>query len=421
MMQPIDWIQRAHHVLPGGGFGNFEPSACIDRAVGSRLWDVNGHEFIDLLIGSGPMILGHGHPEVLEAVQSQLGKGMTFFANNPLGIELAEVICDAVECAELVRFLSTGGEADMYAIRLARAFTGRNKMIKFEGGYHGMSADAQMSLAPEKPVDYPTAVPDSAGIPAAVRKDILIAPFNNPDVVSSIIETHADDIAGLIVEPMQRIVPPECGFLQFLRQICDRHGIVLIFDEVVTGFRLAYGGAQEVYGVVPDLCTLGKIMGGGFALSAVAGRRDIMAHFDRNKVGSDGFLMQIGTLSGNPVAAIAGLKTLDILRRPGQYEKLNHTGSVIQQLLSDPLHELGIAHQISGVPTLFEVVFIDQPVRNYRDTIAGNADRSTQYQRELRRQGLFKSPSKLYISLALTDDDLNQIGDAARQAARALV
>ncbi len=420
-MKQSEWIKRAHNVLPAGGFGNFESGVVIRQAQGSRLWDADDHEYIDLLIGSGPMVLGHGHPEILDTVRTQLDKGMTFFANNPAGIELAEKICEAVKCAQLVRFLCTGGEADMYAIRLARAFTGKNKIVKFEGGYHGMSAEAQMSLAPEKPVNFPNAVPDSAGIPAAVRKEILIAPFNGLDVTSAVIETHADEIAGVIVEPLQRIIPPQPGFLASLRELCDRHGIVLIFDEIVTGFRLAYGGAQQYYDVVPDLCTLGKIIGGGFALSAVAGRADIMSHFDKNKVGQDGFLMQVGTLSGNPVAAVAGLKTLEILQRSGQYDKWNQEGSKIQQLVSEPLTELGIAHQIVGEPSLFEIVFTDRLVNNYRDSISGDHALATQYQQALRKQGIFKSPNKLYVSLALSDSDIDGIGEAARYAAKSLV
>ncbi len=283
-----------------------------------------------------------------------------------------------------------------------------------------MSAEAQMSLAPERPIEYPKAVPDSAGIPAAVRNNILIAPFNDVEVTRSIIEKHANEIAGLIVEPLQRIVPPQPGFLQFLREICDKFGIVLIFDEIVTGFRLAYGGAQEIFGITPDLCTLGKIIGGGFALSAITGRSEIMTHFDKNRVGSTGFLMQVGTLSGNPVAAVAGLKTLEILRCPGQFDRLQNTGRRIQRMLSEPLTELGIAHQIVGVPALFDLLFTDQPVCNYWDTVTGEATLAAQYNWELRKRGIFKSPVKLYVSLALTDDDLSQIGDAARQAAKSL-
>ena len=262
------------------------------------------------------MVLGHGHPEVLEVVQEQVAKGMTFFANNARGIELAEEICDTMACADQLRYVSTGGEADMYAIRLARAYSGRDKILKFEGGYHGMSAESLMSLAPDILQNFPLAVPDSAGIPEAIRDNMLIAPFNDADFMRQLIAEYADQIAAVIVEPLQRLIPPAPGFLEALREETEKHGIVLIFDEVVTGFRLAYGGAQEKYGVTPDLCTLGKVIGGGFPLAAIAGKEPIMAHFDKAKVGKEGFTFQVGTLSGNPVAAAAGLKTLEILRRP---------------------------------------------------------------------------------------------------------
>ena len=239
-----DWIARARAVLPAGGFGNFDPGIIIREGRGSRVWDEDGNEYVDYLIGSGPMLLGHGHPEVLDAVHEQLGKGMTFFANNTKGIELAEVICDAMACGEMLRYVSSGGEADMYAMRLARAYTGRDKIMKFEGGYHGMSAEAQMSLAPTKLANFPTAVPDSAGIPQSVRDGMLIAPFNDIDFARSLISEHGDDIAAIIVEPLQRIVPPAPGFREALREDCSKHGIVLIVDEIVTGVRLAYGGAQ---------------------------------------------------------------------------------------------------------------------------------------------------------------------------------
>ena len=201
------------------------------------------------------MLVGHSHPEVLEVVLEQLPKGMTFFANNSSGVELAHAICEAVPCCQQVRFVTSGGEADMYALRLSRAYTGKNKILKFEGGYHGMSAEAQMSLAPTREVNFPTAVPDSAGIPASVSEDILIAPFNDLQAVETLIMEH-NDIAAIIVEPLQRIIPPEVGFLEGLRALCDNYNILLIFDEIVTGFRLAYGGAQERYNVITDICTL---------------------------------------------------------------------------------------------------------------------------------------------------------------------
>jgi Glutamate-1-semialdehyde aminotransferase len=245
MPTQTDWIARAREVLPAGGFGNFDPGVVIREGRGARVWDEDGNAFVDLLIGSGPMLVGHSHPEVLEAVFAQLPKGQTFFANNALGIELAEMIAAAVPCAERVRFVSTGGEADMFAMRLARAATGRDKIVKFEGGYHGMSAEAQMSLAPSRLANFPEAVPDSAGIPESVRRDVLVAPFNDAAFLESLLAEHGPGIAAIIVEPLQRIVPPEPGFLEALRALCDRHGIVLIFDEVVTGFRLAWGGAQR--------------------------------------------------------------------------------------------------------------------------------------------------------------------------------
>ena len=303
--------------LPAAGFGNFDPGVVVREGKGARVWDEDGREYVDYLIGSGPMLLGHGHPEVIEAATEQLGKGMTFFANNARGIELAEEICSAVACAEQVRYVSTGGEADMYAMRLGRAHTGRDKILKFEGGYHGMSAEALMSLSPQRLENYPNAVPDSAGIPDSVRNEMIICPFNDAQTARQLMSEYGEELACVIVEPLQRLIPPEPGFLEALREETEKRGIVLIFDEVVTGFRLAYGGAQEKYGVVPDLCTMGKIIGGGFPLAAVGGKTEIMQHFDKAKVGAEGFTFQHGTLSGNPVASVAGLKTLEILRRAG--------------------------------------------------------------------------------------------------------
>lgn len=420
MTNQAAWTQRAEQVLPAAGFGNFDSSVIIKEGRGSHVWDENGKRYIDYLIGSGPMLIGHGHPEVIDVVKEQLDKGMTFFANNAAGIELAEAISDAVPCAEQVRYVTSGGEADMYALRLARAFTGRNKILKFEGGYHGMSAEAQMSLAPTIQANYPTAVPDSAGIPESVRDDMLIAPFNDTDTLTALIDEYGNDIAAIIVEPLQRVVPPKAGFLAYLRQICTEHNIVLIFDEIVTGFRLAYGGAQEAYGVTPDICTLGKIIGGGFPLAAIAGRKDIMAHFDLNIVGKDQFLMQLGTLSGNPIAARAGIKTMEILRRPGQYDKLLDTGRRLQSIFSDALKKHGHAHQIVGEPSLFDVVFTEQEVSDYRSWFAADKDKNARFNHSLRESGILKSPAKLYPCLALTEEDLQLTTEAVERAAASL-
>ena len=414
-----DWIARAGEVLPAAGFGNFDPGIIIARGQGSRVWDENGEEYVDYLIGSGPMLLGHGHPEVMEAVFEQLPRGMTFFANNAKGIELAEAIVAAVPCCEQVRFVASGGEADMYAIRLARAFTGRDKILKFEGGYHGMSAEAQMSLAPAREVNFPQAVPDSAGIPQSVADQMVIAPFNDLEAVSSLLDEHSD-IAAIIVEPLQRIIPAQPGFLLGLRDLCDRHGVLLIFDEIVTGFRLDYGGAQERYGVIPDICTLGKIIGGGFPLAALGASTEIMAHFDKARVGAEGWLMQLGTLSGNPVAAAAGLKTMEVLRRPGQYDHLRALGTRLQQMQSDALDRVGVAHRICGDATLFDIFFTDAPCLDYRSARHTDPKVNGIYNDVLRRHGVFKSPGKLYPCLALTEDDLS-LTHAAVDAAAAAV
>ncbi|MEP4036044.1 aminotransferase class III-fold pyridoxal phosphate-dependent enzyme [Pseudophaeobacter sp.] len=416
ILTQAEWAARAQEVLPAGGFGNFDPSVFISHGKGARVWDQDGNEFVDLLIGSGPMLLGHGNEEVQEAIFEQIPKGMTFFANNTAGVELAEEICRAVPCAQQLRYVSSGGEADMYALRLARAFTGRDKIVKFEGGYHGMSAEAQMSLAPTHPSNFPQAIPDSAGIPESVSAEMLIAPFNDFAYIRSLLSEYGSDVAAIIVEPLQRIIPPLPGFLQLLRDEADKYGIVLIFDEVVTGFRFAYGGAQEHYGVTPDLCTLGKVIGGGFPLAAVVGKADIMAHFDAKVVGRDKWLMQLGTLSGNPVASVAGLKTLEILRRDGSYEKLNQNGRMLMAMADRAMSKSDLPYQIVGEPSLFEVVFTDPPVRSYRDVLNADTKASTRYNAALRRGGVFKSSGKTYPSLALEEADFGTIENAISMA-----
>lgn len=393
-------IETARRVLPGGSFGNMPGDLIIAEGFGGRVRDISGNEYVDFLLGSGPMFVGHGHPEVLEAVREQLPRGTTFFANNEPGIRLAAEIVAAVACADQVRFVSSGSEADLYAMRLARAFRGRDKILKFEGGYHGMSDYSLMSLAPQRPGNFPRPVPDSPGIPASVADEVLVAPFNDADAAEALIRARHDELGGVIVEPFQRLLPPAPGFLARLRAVTAEYGIPLIFDEVVTGFRFAYGGAQEYYGVTPDICTLGKIIGGGFPLAAIAGRGDIMALFDRETVGADRFLMQIGTLSGNPVAAAAGLATLAILRRPGAYEQVFATGRALMAGMGDILRRSGLPAQLSGEPPLFDVVFTDTPPHDYRGVLRADAERARRINRRLRAAGVLKGESKYYVSLA---------------------
>jgi glutamate-1-semialdehyde 2,1-aminomutase len=412
------WLERAARVLPAGGFGNFAPDIVIREGHGSHVIDEDGNEFIDYLIGSGPMMVGHAHPEVNEAVISQLSRGSSFFANNAAGIELAEIICEAVPCADQLRFVSTGSEADMYAMRLARAHTGRDKILKFEGGYHGMSGEALMSLSPQRLENYPGAVPDSAGIPQTVRDSVVVAPFNDIELARSLISEFAADLAAVIVEPLQRLIPPAPGFLEALREETARRGIVLIFDEVVTGFRLSYNSAQSLYGVTPDLATFGKVIGGGFPMAAIAGHADIMAHFDKARVGSEKFTFQIGTLSGNPVAAVAGLKTLEILRRPGTYEAMENTGKRIMAALDSALDGAGIAAQIVGHPMLFDAVFSTVPVTNYRGVLQADTAAQARFNAHLRAAGILKPPSKFYICTQHDDNDVAQTIDAIEKSAR---
>ncbi|HYF09624.1 MAG TPA: aminotransferase class III-fold pyridoxal phosphate-dependent enzyme [Acetobacteraceae bacterium] len=413
-------IALARRVLPGGTFGNFPAEVIIREGRGGHVWDVSGREYIDYLLGSGPMFIGHNHPAVTEAVLAQVPKGTTFFANNEHGIRLAAAIVEAVPCAEQVRFLSSGTEADLYAMRVARAFRQRPKIVKFEGGYHGMSDWALMSLAPRRLGNFPEAVPDSPGIPESVRAEVLVAPFNDAEAAVRLIESRHDEIGGVILEPFQRLIPPKPGFLQAVREVTARLGIPLIFDEVVTGFRFAYAGAQGYYGVTPDLCSLGKIIGGGFPLAAIAGRADIMAQFDRAAVGEDRFLTQIGTLSGNPVAAVAGLATLEVLRAPGAYEGVFATGRALMEGMAGLIAEAGIPAQVVGEPPLFDVVYTAGDIRDYRATFRQDAAMQRHVNGVLRDRGILKGDSKFYLSLAHTPKDVAHTLDAFRDALRSL-
>ncbi len=408
--------QRAARALPGGTFGNVSGDLFITRGSGSRVWDDEGREYIDYLIGSGPMIIGHAHPEVTSAVRGQLETGTTFFASNPEGIALAEAIIEAVPVAEKVRFTSTGSEADAFAMRLARAHTGRPKILKFEGGYHGYSDYGLMSLAPKTPGNSSRPIPDSAGIPEAVRDTVLVAPFNDAGAVESLLREYGCEIAAVFLEPMQRLIPPQPGFLAALRDLTREHDVLLVFDEVVTGFRLGMGGAQEYYGVVPDLCTLGKVIGGGFPLAAIAGREDILAAFDSEQADPGRFVPQVGTLSGNPVAAVAGLATLDVLSRPGTFERLFDTGGRLMTALEDILAANGIEGRVIGEPPLFDVVFTQGTVSNHRDMLAANSTMLKRFNALLGENGVLKADSKIYVSTAISDEDITRTVAAMEDA-----
>ena len=407
---------KANRYLPGGTLGNMGNDLIIREGRGGRVWDVSGNEYIDFLLGSGPMLLGHVHPEVVAAVREQLERGSTFFANNEHAIHLAEAICDAMACADKVRFASSGSEATFFAMRAARAFRKRDKILKFEGGFHGMNDYALMSMGPNDPHQFPRPTPDSIGIPRAVEDEMLIAPFNDLETTTAIIERHHDELAGVIVEAFQRLIPPKPGFLEGLREVTRQYEVPLIFDEVVTGFRFAYGGAQEYYGVTPDLCSLGKVVAGGYPLSAVAGREEIMAQFDANAVQPGEHMPMIGTLSGNPVAAVAGLTTLNILKREGTYEKLFATGRRLMGELQRLLDEAEIPARVVGEPPLFDVFFTEDDVTDYRSTLTANQTLFGEFNRLLKERGIIKGSSKFYVSVAHTEEDVQQTIDAMASA-----
>ena len=401
-------LRRASSVLPQSNLGNINYEMIIKKGLRGHVWDESGNEYIDYLLGSGPMVVGHSHPKVIEAVLNQLQNGTTFFATNEKAIQLAEEIVKAVPCAEKVRFFSTGSEATLYAMRTARAYTRKDKILKFEGGFHGMNDYALMSMAPKSLLDFPQAERDSAGIPKSIENEMLIAPFNDIETTSKIIESNKDVIGGVIVEPFQRLIPPKLGFLQGLREIPEYHGIPLIFDEIVTGFRFAYGGAQEYYDVTPDICTLGKAVAGGFPLTAIAGKEEFMNHYDSNKVSSDVFLTQIGTLSGNPIAAAAGLATLELLREPNTYESWFSKGSKLMDSLQRLADDSEIPAKVVGEPVLFDIFFTDSEVYDYRTSQKSDSSILNKFNELLLDEGVLKGSTKFYVSTSHTNDDIDK-------------
>jgi glutamate-1-semialdehyde 2,1-aminomutase len=404
-------LRRAYDLLPGASLGSFYlPEAhefVIARGEGSKVWDAEGRAYLDLIMGSGPMILGHAHPEVVAAVREQIRRGSTFYGLNDVAIVLAEKIVEASPCAEALKFCGSGAEATFYALRLARAATGRSKVLKFEGGYHGHHDYAMMSVTPARPASFPTPVPDSAGIPESVERDVLVAPFNDLTATTQIIEQHRGELAAVIVEPLSRMLEPRPGFLEGLREATRRHGVVLIFDEVVTGFRIAWGGAQEVYGAVPDMACYGKIIGGGLPLAAVAGRRDVMELSNPRKKGAPDYVYASGTLNGNPVSASAGLATLRVMRQPGTYERLNAVGDALRAGLRDVARRLDIPAQVLGRGPLANIYFTPDTVVDYRSSQKNDSRTTQQLGRALLDRGVLTNlTAKMYLSLAHSDADI---------------
>jgi glutamate-1-semialdehyde 2,1-aminomutase len=419
------YLDLANRYFPGGVLGSFivpDPDVVVVGGYGSHVWDVDGKEYIDYVLGSGPMLAGHAHPEVVEAVQQQAAHGTSFYALNKAAILLAGKIVDAAPCAAMIKFSSSGAEATFYALRLARAYTGRSKILKFEGAYHGHHDYAMMSVTPGQPAAFPTPVPDSAGIPRSLLGEVLVAPYNDLERTVAIIDAHAGDLAAVLVEPQQRLIDPQPGFLEGLRDATRRHGILLIFDEVVTGFRVAWGGAQELYGVVPDLATYGKVIGGGYPVSAVAGRADIMELANPRRAGSPDYVYFSGTLNGNAVGAAAGLATLRILERPGTYERLREAGDYMRSHIGQIAMRLGQPVQVVGAGPLFNVLFTDVRVVDYRTSLAADRALQRDLQQELLRRGIMANlAAKWYMSIAHSREDLDRTLQAFEDALRAVI
>ncbi|HUG17256.1 MAG TPA: aminotransferase class III-fold pyridoxal phosphate-dependent enzyme [Thermomicrobiales bacterium] len=387
-------LADADSIFPGRSSGSYAVPAWMqdvvfDHGEGSRLYTTEGDAYLDYILGSGPLILGHAHPHVVAAVQEQAPRGSTFYALNEPVIRLGRMIVDAAPCAERVMFASTGAEATYLALRLARGFTGRDYVLRFAGGYHGHH-------------DY--ASTQSAGVPRATAATVLTATFNDLASVEAQFAAHPSEIAAVIVEPLHRVVQPEPGFLAELARMTREAGALLIFDEVVTGFRLAWGGGQEFYGVTPDLATYGKIIGGGYPVSAICGRSDVMDQADPRRGGQAGYVFISGTLSGNPIGAAAGLATLTELAQPGAHERLNHAGERLRAGFNVAAEEFDLPLEMLGEGAVNGVV---------TKTDGGNApDTATallpRLGRALFERGIASNLGKVYVSLAHSDADLDE-------------
>jgi glutamate-1-semialdehyde 2,1-aminomutase len=412
-------FERAKQVIPGGV--NSPVRACrsvgvdpvfVAQGDGAFITDVDGNKYIDLIGSWGPLILGHSHQEILDAIAEAMSYGTTFGAPTELEVKFAEAIREAYPSMEMVRAVSSGTEATMTALRLARGFTGRNKIIKTDGGYHG---HADMLLVAAGSGVATLGIPGSAGVPDGAARDTLVVPYNDLAAVEATFTANGNEIAALIIEPVagnMGLVLPKDGYLQGLRDLTKKHGAVLIFDEVISGFRVGYGGAQAMYGITPDLTCLGKIVGGGLPAAAFGGRAEIM-----QKLAPLGPVYQAGTLSGNPLAMAAGLKELEILGRPGVYERLDHLGKRLGDGLAAAAQAAGIPHTVNRLGSMATLFFTATPVVDYATAKTSDTQRFAKFFRNMRDRGVFLPPSQfeaMFVSLAHTDEDVDQVIAAAK-------
>jgi glutamate-1-semialdehyde 2,1-aminomutase len=390
----------------------------VARGEGCYLWDVDGNRFIDFVCSWGPLILGHAHPEVVAAVKEAVERGTTYGAPTELEVALAEKIQQAFSSMEMLRLVNSGTEATMSAIRAARGYTGRKKIVKFEGCYHG-HADYLLVKAGSGAATF--GIPDSAGVPEGTAQDTIVLPYNDIEAFNKTMDAMGEEIAAVIVEPIagnMGVVLPKPDFLAALRQQTEKHGVVLIFDEVITGFRVAYGGAQSLYGIKPDMTCLGKIVGGGFPLAAYGGRKEIM-----QTIAPLGPVYQAGTLSGNPVAVTAGLKTLEILERDNPYPELERRTKQLTQVISEAAKEAGVPVRINQIASMFTVFFTDQPVVDYASARRSDTQRYARFFHALLERGVYFPPSQFeaaFLSTAHDDEALSFAQDAVRSAMKAI-
>src|SRR5687768_1168973 len=416
-------LALAAETMPGGTLGYFrlpdEVTLVVREGRGSKLYDVDGREYVDYILGSGPMLIGHAHPDVVAAVTAQVARGTTFYLLTEEAIRLAERITQLAPCADQVRFTSTGNEAVSFALRLARAYRKRDTILKFEGGFHGVGDYAQYSVTPKGEADFPNAHAESAGVPKVLDQTVLIAPFNDLETTGRIIAEHADELAAVIVEPLQRSIAPKPGFLQGIRQITRDHGIPMMLDEVVTGFRLAPGGAQEYYEVECDIASYGKAVSGGYPLAALAGRADIMSLCDPRRSKEPDYVQISGTLSGNPVAATAGLATLDVLAEPGTYDRLRTIGNRLRDGLIEVGRRVGLPLQAPGEGSVFQPLISEHEATDARSLAKGDAKATYAFGVELIREGILLNPgAKMYVSTVHTEADVDRTLEAAERALR---
>jgi glutamate-1-semialdehyde 2,1-aminomutase len=398
--------QRALAIFPAGiSNGEFglpdDGIVVMARGEGCRLWDGDGKEYLDFSMGWGSVLVGHARPEVVAAVRDQAGEGSNFAYLNGEALALAEEVARISPAAERLRFCASGTEATMYCQRLARAFTGRPRILKFEGAYHGANEAGVTSLFPTRLPDFPEPELTSAGTPDA-KHSLLVAPFNDLETTEALIAEHAASLAGVIVEPLQRCTPPLPGFLEGLRAACSAYNVLLIYDEVVTGFRLAYGGAQEYYGVVPDLVAYGKALGGGYPIGAFGGRGDVMEMVNEHRIGRPDYVWMASTLGGNPVSCAAANAALGVFRGTGVYQGLHALGARFRESIAQVLAGHGLTAQVIGDGPLAQIVFNAEPIRDYRSGYRSDRAFGRRLMLALFERGIFLNPmgTKLYLSLA---------------------